>query len=75
MNMIEVNNLSKSFGELKVLDNVSFGVEAGQTVAVIGPSGAGKSTIINMIPRFMVPTKGEIFFDGTSQNLEIIHFC
>lgn len=43
MNMIEVNNLSKSFGALKVLDNVSFHVEAGQTVAVIGRPARAKA--------------------------------
>lgn len=37
-------------------------------IAFVGASGAGKSTIINMIPRFMVPTKGEILFDGIPQN-------
>ncbi len=50
------------------LKDFSLKAEAGKMIAFVGASGAGKSTIINMIPRFMVPTKGEIFFDGTSQN-------
>ena len=64
MNMIEVNNLSKSFGELKVLDNVSFGVEAGQTVAVIGPSGAGKSTMLRCLINLEKADGGDIRIEG-----------
>ena len=64
MNMIEVNNLSKSFGELKVLDNVSFGVEAGQTVAVIGPSGAGKSTMLRCLINLEKADGGDILIEG-----------
>ena len=64
MNMIEVNSLSKSFGELKVLDNVSFGVEAGQTVAVIGPSGAGKSTMLRCLINLEKADGGDILIEG-----------
>ena len=57
MNMIEVNNLSKSFGELKVLDNVSFGVEA-------GPSGAGKSTMLRCLINLEKADGGDILIEG-----------
>lgn len=47
----------------KVIDNLSFEVEAGQQVALVGPSGAGKSTVVSLVQRFYLPTTGEIFFD------------
>lgn len=50
------------------LKNFSLNVKAGQMVAFVGSSGAGKTTVINMIPRFLVPNEGEILFDGVSQN-------
>ena len=50
--------------ETRVLDNVSFQVEAGQKLALVGPSGAGKSTLASLILRFYSTTEGEILFDG-----------
>ena len=48
MAILEVKNLSKTFGDLKVLKDISFNVEQGQVVARIGPSGSGKSTLFTM---------------------------
>ena len=72
MSIIQIQHLYKTFGTgenaVHALEDISLDIQKGEIFGIIGLSGAGKSTIINMIPRFMVPTKGEIFFDGTSQN-------
>lgn len=49
-----------------ILKNISFEVEAGQTIALVGPSGAGKSTLLNLLPRFYDPQEGEILVDGVN---------
>ncbi|MET1125176.1 MAG: ABC transporter ATP-binding protein [Archaeoglobaceae archaeon] len=62
--MIEVVNVSKSFGELKVLDGVSFDVERGESCAIIGPSGCGKSTLLLIIAGLLKPSGGKVVVDG-----------
>jgi subfamily B ATP-binding cassette protein MsbA len=49
----------------KVLDNISFEVKAGQTIAFVGHSGSGKTTLVSLLPRFYSPTEGQIFIDET----------
>ena len=63
---IEFRNVSFSYGTKKVLDNISFNVEKGKTIALVGPSGGGKSTLANLIPRFYDPDEGEVLIDGIS---------
>jgi subfamily B ATP-binding cassette protein MsbA len=63
---IEFRNVTFSYGEKKVLDNISFKVGKGKTVALVGPSGGGKSTLANLIPRFYDPDEGEVLIDGIS---------
>ncbi|MDZ7606759.1 MAG: ABC transporter ATP-binding protein [Cyclobacteriaceae bacterium] len=63
---LEFRNVSFSYGTKKVLDNVSFTVKKGETVALVGPSGGGKSTLANLIPRFYDPDNGEVLIDGIS---------
>jgi ABC-type multidrug transport system ATPase subunit len=58
--MIEVQHLSKCFGELRAIDDVSFRVEAGETFALLGPNGSGKSTTLKCIVSLMRPTSGQI---------------
>jgi len=58
--MLRVNNLCKSFGTVKAVDNVSFDLENGQTLAVIGPSGGGKSTLLRVLNGLEIPDSGTI---------------
>ena len=62
--MIEVRNLTKRFGKLTVLDNVSTSFAAKEVVSVIGPSGGGKSTFLRCLNLLETPTSGQIIFDG-----------
>jgi branched-chain amino acid transport system ATP-binding protein len=64
--ILEVKNLTKQFGGLTALSEVSFTVETGQIHGLIGPNGAGKSTMFKNISGFYTPTQGEILFDGAS---------
>ena len=64
--MIEIRNISKSYGPETVLDNVSLTVETGQTISVIGHSGSGKSTLLNCVAGLTSQDMGEITFDGKS---------
>ncbi len=62
--MISVNDLSKSFGDLVVLDGVSTNIEKGEKVVVIGPSGSGKSTFLRFLNLLEQPTGGSVEFEG-----------
>lgn len=62
--MIEVNNLHKSFGNLKVLKGISEKIRESEVVCVIGPSGSGKSTFLRCLNLLETPTSGEIWIDG-----------
>ena len=62
--MINVENLSKNFGDLKVLKNISTTVNKGEVISIIGPSGSGKSTFLRCINKLEEPTEGYIYIDG-----------
>ncbi|MEW5322707.1 ABC transporter ATP-binding protein [Geobacillus thermoleovorans] len=62
--LLEVEQLSKSFGGVQAVQDVSFGVAKGEIVAVIGPNGAGKTTLFNMISGIIPPTSGLVRFQG-----------
>jgi branched-chain amino acid transport system ATP-binding protein len=64
MSLLRVENVSRHFGSLVAVENVSMSVEAGELRAVIGPNGAGKTTFFNLISGFLTPTSGRILFDG-----------
>jgi sulfonate transport system ATP-binding protein len=61
---IEVKNLTKSFGDLLVLNDISFNVEEGEFLSIVGPTGCGKTTFLNTLSTLMPPTKGGILIDG-----------
>jgi ATP-binding cassette, subfamily B, bacterial MsbA len=61
---IEYKNVSFAYGENKVLDQISFTLEKGKTIALVGPSGGGKSTLADLVPRFYDPSSGQILVDG-----------
>jgi len=68
--LLELKKITKSFeGQsdqkaMTVLENISFQIEAGESVAVVGPSGSGKSTLLNIIGALDKPTSGQVFFSG-----------
>ncbi len=62
--MIEIKNVNKSFGENRVLKNVSTSVSRGEKVVIIGPSGSGKSTLLRCMNLLEIPDSGNIFFEG-----------
>lgn len=65
---VHVDHLSKSFGDLKVLDDVSFDVAAGDFMCIVGPTGCGKTTFLNLLTKLIEPTSGEILIDGVPAN-------
>ncbi len=62
--MFEFKNVTKSFGNIKALDGVSFKVERGEFVFIVGPSGSGKTTVLRLLLSEFKPNSGEIIFDG-----------
>lgn len=63
MNIFEVKDLSKSYKDLKAVDNISFSVEKGKIYGILGPNGAGKSTTIKMISGLLKPDSGKIIYE------------
>jgi len=63
---IEYRNVSFKYDKEFVLNDVSFTVNKGQTIALVGKSGSGKSTLVDLLPRFMDTSKGEIYIDGVA---------
>jgi sulfonate transport system ATP-binding protein len=65
---IRVNNLTKSFGDLTVLNDINFTIKKGELLAIVGPTGCGKTTFLNCLCKLMPTTKGEILIDGEVAN-------
>jgi len=61
---IEVRNLTKRFGDLLVLDEISFNVGEGEFLSIVGPTGCGKTTFLNTLSKLIPSTAGDIFIDG-----------
>src|SRR3954447_22498544 len=66
MDLLELSDVSLSFGGLKVVDGLDLHVKEGEIVSVIGPNGAGKTTLFNLITGIYKPHAGDILFDGKS---------
>ncbi|MDA3053346.1 ABC transporter ATP-binding protein [Campylobacter sp. JMF_01 NE2] len=64
MEILKFNGICKYFGDVKALDDISFGVKKGEWVSIMGPSGSGKSTLVNILSLMDSPTKGEYLLGG-----------
>ena len=64
MTLLDVRNISKRFGSLVALSDISMRVETGELRAIIGPNGAGKTTFFNLVSGFFAPSAGTVAFDG-----------
>ena len=60
MALIEIRNLSKSFGDVQAVDDVSLDIQSGEFITLLGPSGSGKTTVLRMIAGFETPDHGKI---------------
>jgi len=65
---IELKNVSKRFGNVAAVSNISFSVNEGELIALLGPSGGGKTTVLRMIAGLEIPTEGDIFIRGKRVN-------
>lgn len=62
--ILECRNLTKRYGHVTALDNVSFSLESGHVVGLLGPNGSGKTTLIKLINELLTPSEGELLVDG-----------
>ncbi len=71
MNKIEVKELSKNFGKLKVLDGITFHVKEGELLCIVGPSGCGKTTLLKIMARLMKHNSGEVLIEGVPSSPKV----
>jgi branched-chain amino acid transport system permease protein len=71
--VLEVRNLSRSFGGLKAVQDVSFKLHKNEILGIIGPNGAGKTTLFNLLNGFLRPSQGEVLIDGRNMSGERPH--
>jgi len=70
MARIEINNLTKKFGDLAALDDVTVSLEQGQIVGLLGPNGSGKTTLIKILNGLLQPTSGSVTINGMAPGVE-----
>ncbi len=68
--IVRCNDLSKNYGSITALNNISFTLESGKIVGLLGPNGSGKTTLIKLLNGLLTPSKGEILIDGQSVGVE-----
>jgi branched-chain amino acid transport system ATP-binding protein len=73
MSLLEIRNISKSFGDNRAVDNVSLVIEPGELIALIGSNGAGKTTLVNLISGFFPADSGSLVFAGQDITRQTIH--
>ena len=74
--ILQADNVTKAFGGLAALKEVSFGIEEGEILGLIGPNGAGKTTLFNVLSGFFRPDHGRVVFAGeTVSHLKAPHLC
>ena len=61
---LQLDNLSKSFGAIKVAEDLSYSLQKGEALGIIGPNGAGKTSMFNLITGTFAPNAGRVLFDG-----------
>jgi len=61
---LELQELTKNYGELTAVDNLNLGIESGELVCIVGPSGSGKSTTLRMVGGFILPTMGQVYLEN-----------
>lgn len=74
MKILEVKNMTKKFGGLVAVDNLSFKVEEGSIFGLIGPNGAGKTTVFNSITRFYDPEEGEVILKTNDNEVNLLDY-
>ena len=70
MARIEISNLTKNFGDLTALDDVTVSLEQGQIVGLLGPNGSGKTTLIKILNGLLQPTSGSVTINGHAPGVE-----
>ena len=68
--MIEIKNVTKTFNELKAIDNVSLKIEKGKIIGLLGSNGSGKTTLIKLITGLLTPNEGSVLIDGNKPGVE-----
>ena len=68
---VKVEHLTKKYGDLLVLDDISFSIKKGEFLCIVGPTGCGKTTFLNLLTKIIEPTTGNIYIDGVPANPKI----
>ena len=66
--MLEIKNVSVGYRDKKILEGINLSVQAGEFLLICGKSGSGKTTVVNLLPRFVIPSQGKVLIDGENIN-------